>query len=607
MTRVVEAPAESVPEPRATPPAPHDPGPPGELRLFTDLLDGHRPRVATIALLALLSSAGTLALPLLMARVINAVQAREPVVWWILGMVAVALAGALAGAMATYQLQRIGNHLIYRLRDRVMRHSLGSWVEAVQRKGAGDLSARLTADAAQVKGAVETGLQLPLAAVTLLGTVVVMAFLDWVLLLVTLASFLFALVIVIGVMSRLRTTYMGMQHDVGHMAGRFVAALAAIRVIKAYRCETRVADDLAAVAKRVNGLELKAARLESLVLPAITLGQQIALVAVIIGGGARVVNGQLELATFAAFLLYLLQLAAPVLMAASSMTALQGGMVAQQRFNEVFTLPLEADRGQQTPVGAPRHDDATAVRFDRVSYSYDDRPALVDVDLRVPRRGLTAIVGRSGAGKTTLLSLMERFVVPTSGEVSILGTPASALTLHELRGRIAFVDQSFTLLSDTVRSNLTLGQDRPHTDEELYAVLAEVDLEDAVRALPAGLDTLLGGETDLSGGQRQRLALARAFAARSPLVVLDEPSSQLDSVNEHRLRGLVQRLARDRAVIVVAHRLSTVQDADHIVVLDAGRVVTQGTHEHLVETSPEYTTLLDGQVLRPREKLGAVG
>lgn len=566
--------------------------PPGGFDVVSELLS-YRGRVASVVALALLSSGGTLALPMLMARVIDDFGQGSSVAVWVAAMVAAALIGAVANALATYQLQVVGNTVILRARERVMRHSLSTWVGKIKGIGSGDLAARLTSDSARIKAAVETGLQLPMAAVNLIGTIVLMAVLDVSLLLMTVAAFAIALALVFGVFRALRRIYMAVQGDIGTMSQRFVAALDAVTVIKASRAEKRIGDELTGVAQHVRGLELKAARLESLVVPTITFGQQVALVVVIIAGGVRVLDGQLDMAVFAAFLLYMLQLAAPILMAATSMATIQAGLVAQQRFNEVLSLPLEKDDDRP---GAPAaSDDAPAVRFEGVDYAYEGRPALLGADIDVPRRGLTAIVGRSGAGKSTVLGLIERFMVPNAGTVSVLGQDTTATDLSDLRGRITYVDQSFTLLSDTVRSNLLLGAEGGRSDDELYAVLSEVGLAEAVRGLPAGLDTVLGGETDLSGGQRQRLALARAIAADTPLVLLDEPSSQLDGVSENRLRDTVSRLAADRAVVVVAHRLSTVRAADHIVVLDEGRVVGQGSHDHLAVASAAYMALLQGQ------------
>ncbi|MDT0300940.1 ABC transporter ATP-binding protein [Streptomonospora wellingtoniae] len=566
--------------------------PPAGFDVVSELLS-YRGRIASVVVLALLSTGGTLALPILMAQVIDDFGQGPAVAAWVAAMVAAALIGAVANALATYQLQVVGNAVILGARERVMRHSLGTWVGRIKQIGSGDLAARLTSDSARIKAAVETGLQLPMAAVNLIGTVVLMAVLDVSLLLMTVAAFAIASALVVGVFRALRRIYTAVQGDIGTMSERFVAALDAVTVIKAGRAEKRIGDELARVAEHVRGLELKAARLESLVVPTITFGQQVALVVVIIAGGVRVLEGQLDMATFAAFLLYMLQLAAPILMAATSMTTIQAGLVAQQRFNGVLSLPLEGD--DDRPGTRPESDDAPAVRFEGVDYAYDGRPALSGADIDVPRRGLTAVVGRSGAGKSTVLGLIERFMVPTTGTVSVLGRATTATDLSDLRRRITYVDQSFTLLSDTVRKNLLLGAASGRADDELYAVLSEVGLAEAVRDLPAGLDTVLGGETDLSGGQRQRLALARAIAADTPLVLLDEPSSQLDGVNENRLRDTVRRLAADRAVVVVAHRLSTVREADHIVVLDEGRVVGQGSHDHLAVTSAAYTALLEGQ------------
>jgi len=237
------------------------------------------------------------------------------------------------------------------------------------------------------------------------------------------------------------------------------------------------------------------------------------------------------------------------------------------------------------------------VRFENVGFGYGDQPVLRDVGLTVPAHGLTALVGLSGSGKTTALGLIEGFMEPDSGRVEVLGRDLADWPLTDLRARIAYVDQSCTLLQDTVRENLLLGHERTPADADLMAALDRVGLGEEIRRLPQGLDTVLGGASDLSGGQRQRLALARAVLSDAPLVLLDEPSSHLDSINEQKLRDVVDALAADRAVVVVAHRISTVQHAGHVIVLDGGRVVDQGTHLGLLDRCPDYADLVSGQTL----------
>ncbi len=332
--------------------------------------------------------------------------------------------------------------------------------------------------------------------------------------------------------------------------------------------------------------------------PVINLGQQIALVAVILGGGARITSGALDLGTFVSFLLYLFQLTAPLIMAMSGMGTIQAGLAARKRFDELFALPSE----QVLPNAAeavvpPPVANAPAVRFKKVRFAYGDEPALRQVDLTVPATGLTAMVGLSGSGKSTVLGLVERFMVPQKGHIEMFGHHVDHWPLAELRGRLAYVDQEATLLRDTVRANLTLGQAEPAADNVLLRALRDVGLEEDVTRLPDGLDTVLGGAHNLSGGQRQRLALARASLSDAPLILLDEPSSQLDSLNELRLRDLINDISRDRAVLVVAHRISTVRHADHVIVMDRGQVTAEGQHEELMRTSSMYAELVRGQQL----------
>jgi ATP-binding cassette subfamily B protein len=195
---------------------------------------------------------------------------------------------------------------------------------------------------------------------------------------------------------------------------------------------------------------------------------------------------------------------------------------------------------------------------------------------------------------------------PDRGDISVLGHDLAAWPLDDLRSHIAFVDQKFTLIEATVRENLQLGRTTPATDHELHDALKAVDLGDDIAALPRGLDTLLGRETDLSGGQRQRMALARALLSDAGIVLLDEPTSQLDGINEQRFRVVVDNLAKNRSVIVVAHRLSTVHHAHHVVLIEAGSVVDAGDHDTLMQRCPAYRELVATQTLRAATDLTTV-
>ncbi|GGY22012.1 putative ABC transporter ATP-binding protein [Streptomyces djakartensis] len=574
-----------------------------QLRVLRELTRGRAAQTCAVALLALVSAAATLALPMVVGRLLAVIQRGDSPTWWVVAMVGAGLGSAAAGALAAYLLGLMGRELIRGLRVRTMRHSLELRLQDSRTEGSGNLVARLTADAAMVKNLVDIGpIQLPMAGITVLGTLVIMGLLDWVLLSITVLAFVVAVGLIALVVRGLRRRYTAVQGEIGALAQQFVAALDSLTIIKACRAERIVGDRLAARAGEVARLETGAARMESLMVPIINLGQQIALVSVVIGGGSRMLDGHLPLADFISFLLYLLQLTAPLIMAASGVSGLQMGLVARKRFEALFALPTEtAARAATVPPGrvptSPEDDAPTAVRFEDVVFAYDGHPVLRNVDLTVPPHGLTALVGLSGSGKTTALGLVEGFMEPDSGRIEVLGRPLADWPLDELRSRIAYVDQSSTLLQDTVRENLLLGRTDEPSDADLMAALDRVGLAEEIRRLPQGLDTVLGGAADLSGGQRQRLALARAVLADARLVLLDEPSSHLDSVNERKLRDVVDELAVDRAVLVVAHRISTVQHADRVIVLDAGRVVDQGTHMNLLDRCPDYADLVSGQVL----------
>jgi ABC-type multidrug transport system fused ATPase/permease subunit len=302
-----------------------------------------------------------------------------------------------------------------------------------------------------------------------------------------------------------------------------------------------------------------------------------------------------------AFLLYLFYLADPIAAVSQGATQLQQGLAAVKRIDAVTALPVEEDDAGAPPAAAPADASASPgadgapplVVFDRVSFGYRaDRPEVLhDVSFEVPARGVTAIVGPSGAGKTTLFALLERFYDPDAGAIRYHGRDLAAWPRAALRGQIGYVEQEAPVLAGTLRDNLLYAA--PDAGEDaLRAVVLEARLEEVVARLPDGLDTEIAARgASLSGGERQRIAIARALLRRPALLLLDEAASQLDAVNEMALRDTVARAGETRAVLAIAHRLSTVVSARRIVVLEAGRVRAIGTHAELVRGDALYAEL----------------
>jgi ATP-binding cassette subfamily C protein CydCD len=268
---------------------------------------------------------------------------------------------------------------------------------------------------------------------------------------------------------------------------------------------------------------------------------------------------------------------------------------ATRRVHAVHAEPVPVVDGPGVGAAVP---DAAALEMRGVRFRYPGRarPALDGVSIRIPAGRTTALVGPSGAGKTTVASLFLRFWDPEAGTVRLDGRDLRDYRLDELRARIALVAQETHLFNDTLRSNILIA--RPGASEtDVAAAVAGASLEEFVRALPDGLDTVVGERgAQLSGGQRQRVAIARAFLEDAPVLILDEATSHLDAVNEQVVRDALARLARGRTTLVIAHRLSTVRDADEIVVLDGGRVVEVGGHDALLARSGLYARLVSRQL-----------
>jgi ABC-type multidrug transport system fused ATPase/permease subunit len=537
-------------------------------------------------------------------RVIDVVGSGEALLPAVSLLVLVLVASSAVGAVQEYLLQRTAEGVVLTTRrtlaDRLLRLPIAEY----DRRRTGDLMSRVGADTTLLRATVTSGVvDVAGSVVVAVGALVAMALVDVWLLLLTVLAVAIGLAVVVLVSRGVRKLSQRAQEEVGAMSAAVERALSAVRTIRASGATAREAAGVGESARRAYDAGVRVARLQALVSPAGSIAIQGAFLAVLGVGGYRVASGSIGVAELVAFILYLFLLVMPLGQAISAWTQLQTGFGALARIQEVLALDPEDDERPERPaaVHGPASSPADGVpllELEDVTFGYPDgTPVLRGVSLQVPAGSRVALVGPSGAGKSTILALVEGFYPLDGGVVRWAGTDVRELPRAALRARLGYVEQEAPVLAGSVRDNLLLT--RPDaTDPELWAVLADVGLTDVVRRSPRGLDVLVGDEgVLLSGGERQRLAIARSLLARPALLLLDEPTASLDARNEGLLRDTLAAAAADRALLVVAHRLSTVIDSDQIVVLDAGRVVARGTHDELVESSPLYLELATAQLL----------
>src|SRR5690606_11898871 len=378
---------------------------------------------------------------------------------------------------------------------------------------------------------------------------------------------------------KLRRVATSTPEEIGAMASHVSESLAGVRVAKVFSLESYLKQRAADAFETVRALKMKAANARAKLDPLLEIGGGIAVAGVLVLIGWRIMHGQSTVGDFTGFVAALLMAAQPIRAIGNLNAIVQEAMAALKRYFAVMDeKPTILDRPHARPLAVS----SGRVRFENVHFHYrSDVPALEGVDLALPAGSTTALVGRSGSGKSTLMSLVPRLYDVTEGRVTIDGTDVRDATLASLRTNIAVVSQEVVLFDDTVRANIAFG--RPGADDAtIEAAARAAAAHEFITRLPEGYDTRVGNAgTRLSGGERQRIALARAILKDAPILLLDEATSALDTESEKAVQEALARLMRGRTTIVIAHRLSTVRDADLIVVMDGGRVAETGRHDEL--------------------------
>ena len=563
----------------------------------------HRRALLLGMVLGLLANASALAEPLAARAVINSLgeDGGIPLAPVALLSGLIVASGLLAGVQL-WALARVSERIALTARLGLASHMLRMRMPELDRRPLGDLMSRVTSDTTLLRAATTTGIVETLnGAVALIGAIALMGVLDWQLLIVTLGVLGVVAVGVLVILPRIARAMKRAQAAVGRVGTALERALGAIRTVKASGAEERELAVVAAAATDAYAEGVAIARYTALVGVSAGFAVQLTFLAVLGVGGGRVAHGSLSVATLIAFLLYLFYLIGPITSLGLGATQLQSGLAAVSRIAEIDELGIEQDVPTLTTSGDPDASPAGGapiVSFDRVSFAYrPGQPVLREVSFSVAPASQTAIVGPSGAGKTTLFALLERFYDPSEGTITLAGTPLAHMPRATLRARIGYVEQDSPVLAGTIRENLLYATPGA-SDEALSIVIEEARLSEMLTRLPDGLDSAVGDRgATLSGGERQRIAIARALLRRPDLLLLDEATAQLDAANELALREAIERAARRCAVLVIAHRLSTVVAARQIVVLERGRVRATGAHADLMARDTLYRELAATQLI----------
>ncbi len=488
----------------------------------------------------------------------------------------------------SYLMSGVGQRVIRDIRDHLYRHMQSLSLSFYMRHPTGVLMSRVTNDVGLMQASITdavTGLIKDFfAALFLVGVVF---YRDWKLALVALVAFPLAFWPIARFGRKLRRTSTRSQEVIGGLTSHLQETISGVKLVKAFGAEEYEVDRFASRNADLYRLSMKVVKVQALTSPLSEMFAGIGAAAVIFYGGYSVVNGISTPGNFFSFMTALFMLYEPVKRLSRINNVIQQGIAAATRVFEVLDTLPEVKEKEGAPGLPPIRRD---IAFSHVDFRYggEGDNILKDVTFTVPVGTMVAIVGSSGAGKTTLVDLVPRFYDPRQGEIRIDGTDIRDVSLSSLRSRIGVVSQHTILFNDSVRNNIAYGT--PHAPaEKIEEAARRANAHGFISRLANGYDTIVGEQgLKLSGGERQRIAIARALLKDAPILILDEATSALDTESESVVQEALEYLMRGRTTFVIAHRLSTVRNADIIFVIEEGRIVETGRHEELLSRESRY-------------------
>lgn len=569
-------------------------------REFLELLKPHKIPISIALIIALIASTLSIFQPILLSKIIDNINDN------ILGLTVIffsiiVLLSAILNSIKQYILESISENLVCSLRIQIVNRSIKYKIEVFDSKKIGDLASILSADTAQLRGILSQGIvELVSQTFTMIFALIMMFYLDIQLFSLSLLAVLSLLICGLLLGKRTRPIAKDLQEVVGELSSELERTLRGVRTIRAFLSEDVFVERMSSVVTNATKIGKKVAIFKSIISGFSNIALQIMLITIIGIGSIRVATGIISIGNLSAFIMYVMLVLTPAAMLGGVLSSINEGLGAYSRIKLALELPVEEDVNSLDVLDKKGN---RVLQIKNLTFKYNDnsdKNILNKIDISVNGPGVTALVGPSGSGKTTIFELIERFYDSDNGSIELYGNNIYDLPIKVLRSKITFVEQNASIFSGTVLENLQIANKNASRFDCLYAL----NLVNLFQDIPAEeiLDRVIGESgITLSGGEKQRLSLARALISPNDIILLDETTSNLDSINESRIQQLIKDLSSRKTVLIIAHRLSTIQNADSIYLIREGEVHDFGTHKELLSRNKLYKELVETQFINKGE------
>ena len=565
-------------------------------REFLRLLKPHKISISIALIIALIASTLSILQPILLSKIIDNINntiLKKTVILFSM----IVLSSAILNSIKQYILESISENLVNSLRIQIVNRSIKYKIEVFDTRKIGDLASILSTDTAQLRGILSQGIvELVSQTFTMLFALIMMFYLDIQLFSLSLLAVLSLLICGLLLGKRTRPIAKDLQEVVGELSSELERTLRGVRTIRAFLSENVFVERMSSVVTSATKIGKKVAIFKSIISGFSNIALQIMLIIIIGVGAIRVAIGVISIGSLSAFIMYVMLVLTPAAMLGGVLASINEGLGAYSRIKVALELPIEEDINSLDVLEKKENQ---ILQIKKLSFKYNDnfdKNILNKIDISVNGPGVTALVGPSGSGKTTIFELIERFYDFDDGTIELYGNNIYDLPIKVLRSNITFVEQNASIFSGTVLENLQIANKNVSRLDCLHAL----NLVNLFQDIPSEeiLDRVIGESgITLSGGEKQRLSLARALISPNDIILLDETTSNLDSINESKIHQLIKDLSRRKTVLIIAHRLSTIQNADSIYLISEGEVDDCGTHQELLSRNKLYKELVETQFI----------